>query len=189
MSVTVNRQPQFKNQPKDVIVAWAYALFPDKKGDFIPKAMSDCSGEELFKELLYHLGIEPQDMSAYIDEVIVRPVMMPYITSQFMPREKQDRPQVVPKGSINLAFLGQFVEIEGDCVFTVEYSVRSAIIAVYTLLNLEKQVPEIYPSQYDIRVIAAASKAMRSEHEGVLRKIVESFIHKKLKHTIFEGLV
>jgi len=189
MSVTVNRQPQFKNQPKDVIVAWAYALFPDKKGDFIPKAMSDCSGEELFKELLYHLGIEPQDMSAYIDEVIVRPVMMPYITSQFMPREKQDRPQVVPKGSINLAFLGQFVEIEGDCVFTVEYSVRSAIMAVYTLLGLEKQVPEIYPSQYDIRVIAAASKAMRSEHEGVLRKIVESFIHKKLKHTTFEGLV
>jgi len=189
MSVTVNRQPQFKNQPKDVIVAWAYALFPDKKGDFIHKAMSDCSGEELFKELLYHLGIEPQDMGEYIDEVIVRPVMMPYITSQFMPREKQDRPQVVPKGSINLAFLGQFVEIEGDCVFTVEYSVRSAMIGVYKLLGLDKNPPEIYPSQYDIRVLAKASQTMKSDDEGMLQKVAEHIIKRKLKNTTLEDLI
>ena len=62
MSVTVNRQPQFKNQPFDFTVAWAYALFPDKVGDFINKKMSDCSGEELLKELLYHFGIDDKEM-------------------------------------------------------------------------------------------------------------------------------
>ena len=134
LSVTVNRQPQFKNQPKDVIVLWAYALFPDKEGDYIKKKMSDCTGRELLKELLYHLGIEEKDMDEYVETCIVIPSMMPYITSQFMPRNESDRPQVVPAGSTNLAFLGQFAEIKGDCVFTVEYSVRSAIIAVYISL-------------------------------------------------------
>ncbi len=189
MSITVNRQPQFKNQPDDVTVAWAYALFADKKGDFVNKAMSECSGEELFKELLYHLGVDPLAMQAYIDEVKVIPVMMPYITSQFMPRLQGDRPEVVPQGSVNLAFLGQFTEIADDCVFTVEYSVRSAMIAVYTLLNLEKNPPEIYPSQYDIRALAAASKTMKSDDESLFKKVIESIIKKKLEHTTLENLL
>jgi oleate hydratase len=189
MSVTVNRQPQFKNQPFDYTVAWAYALFPDNMGDFMNKRMSDCSGEELLKELLYHFGIDEKDMQEYIDECIVIPVMMPYITSQFMPRIQGDRPQVVPKDSVNIAFLGQFCEIEGDCVFTVEYSVRSAITAVYTLLDLDKKVPEIYPSQYDIRTLTAAIKTMKSNHEGLLIRLVETVIKKKLKNTTFEKLL
>ena len=189
MSVTVNRQPQFKNQPDDVIVSWAYALFPDKKGDFIPKAMSECSGEELFKELLYHLGIKEEHMQSYIDEVIIIPVMMPYITSQFMPRKEGDRPEVVPHGSVNLAFLGQFAEIKDDCVFTVEYSVRSAMMAVYRLLKLDKQVPEVYPSQYDIRAIAASAKTMHSEDAGILQTILENIIKKKLANTTLEQLL
>ena len=115
--------------------------------------------------------------------------MMPYITSQFMPRVKGDRPQVVPKDSINLAFLGQFCEIEGDCVFTVEYSVRSAITAVYTLLHLDKQVPEIWPSQYDIRAIAAAIKTMKSDNEGLLLRLAETVIKKKLQNTTLEKLL
>lgn len=189
MSVTVNRQPQYKNQPADYTVAWAYALYPDNKGDFIDKKMSECSGQELLEELLYHFGIDEGDMQTYIDECIVIPVMMPYITSQFMPRLKGDRPEVVPEGSVNLAFLGQFCEIKDDCVFTVEYSVRSAITAVYTLLDLEKNVPEIYPSQYDIRVLARAVKTMKSEHEGLITRLIEYIIRKKLKNTVFEKLI
>jgi oleate hydratase len=189
MSVTVNRQPQFKNQPADWTVAWAYGLYPDCKGDFIDKKMSECSGRELLQELLYHLGINADAMQPYLDECIVIPAMMPYITSQFMPRLKTDRPEVVPEGCVNLAFLGQFCEIEGDCVFTVEYSVRSAIMAVYTLLGLEKSVPQSYPSQYDIRALAAAVKTMKSEHEGILSRLVETIIRKKLENTVFEGLV
>ncbi len=189
MSVTVNRQPQYKNQSADYTIAWAYALYPDNKGDFIDKKMSECSGQELLEELLYHFGIDEGDMEVYVDECIVIPVMMPYITSQFMPRLQEDRPQVVPKDSVNLAFLGQFCEIKGDCVFTVEYSVRSAITAVYTLLNLDKNVPDIYLSQYDIRALAAAVKTMKSEHEGLITRLVESVIRKKLKNTTFEKLL
>jgi len=189
LSVTVNRQPQFKNQPEDVTVAWAYALFPDNKGDFIDKKMSDCTGKELLLELLYHLGIAENDMQAYIDECIVIPAMMPYITSQFLPRVKGDRPEVVPAGSVNLAFLGQFCEIEDDCVFTVEYSVRSAIMAVYNFLNIEKKIPEIYASQYDIRALSLATKTMKSDHEGIVKKFIEGIIKKKLANTTFEGLV
>ncbi len=189
MSVTVNRQPQFKNQPEDTTVAWAYALFPDNKGDFIEKKMSECSGRELLQELLYHLGIDADDMQPYLDECIVIPVMMPYITSQFMPRLKGDRPDVIPQGSTNLAFMGQFCEIENDCVFTVEYSVRSAIMAVYGLLGLEKPVPEIYPSLYDIRVLAKAVKTMKPEDEGIFSKVIEHVLKKKLENTTFESLL
>ncbi len=189
MSVTVNRQPQFKNQPDDVTVAWAYALYPDKKGDFIDKKMSECSGKELLQELLYHLGIDEAQMQGYIDECMVIPAMMPYITSQFMPRVQGDRPEVVPQGSVNLAFLGQFCEIKDDCVFTVEYSVRSAIMAVYTLLDLDKKVPEIYASLYDIRALATALKTMKSEHEGIGKRIIEYAVKKKLSNTMFEDLV
>ncbi|AKF24838.1 oleate hydratase [Sulfurovum lithotrophicum] len=189
LSITVNRQPQFKNQPADTTVAWAYALFPDNKGDFMDKKMSECSGRELLEELLYHLGIDANEMQAYLDECIVIPAMMPYITSQFMPRVKGDRPKVIPEGSVNLAFLGQFCEIEGDCVFTVEYSVRSAIMAVYHFLNLEKPVPEIYPSQYDIRALAAAVKTMKPDDEGIVQRLIENVIRKKLANTTFEGLL
>ncbi|MCY6371751.1 oleate hydratase [Clostridium ganghwense] len=185
LSVTANRHLQFTNQPNDVIVLWAYALFPDNEGDFIKKKMSDCTGKELLQELLYHLGIDEKDMHEYIDTSIVIPAMMPYVTSQFMPRVKGDRPQVVPAGSTNLAFLGQFAEIKGDCVFTVEYSIRSAMMAVYTLLGLEKNPPEIYASQYDIRVIANATKALYSGRPLP----AEAIIKKLLKDTTLDGLI
>jgi len=115
--------------------------------------------------------------------------MMPYITSQFMPRVKGDRPAVIPENSVNLAFLGQFCEIADDCVFTVEYSVRSAIMAVYSFLDLDKKVPEIYASQFDIRALATATKTMKSDHQSIGKRIIESVIKKKLANTTFEGLV
>ncbi len=111
--------------------------------------------------------------------------MMPYITSQFMPRVAGDRPDVIPAGSTNLAFLGQFAEIKGDCVFTVEYSVRSAMMAVYTLLGLKKNPPEIFPSQYDIRTVVAATKAMYSGRPLP----AESVVKKLLSNTSLEGLI
>jgi oleate hydratase len=184
LSVTCHRQPHFASQPKNTLVLWAYGLLPDNPGNHVQKKMEDCTGEELLRELLYHLGAG--DLTEEIVRTsIVIPCMMPYITSQFMPRSKGDRPAVVPEGSANLAFLGQFVEIPGDCVFTVEYSVRSAMMAVYTLLKLDKEPPEVYPGQYDLRVIANAIKTMYGEHhipgEMILRHI--------LKDTSMEGLI
>lgn len=184
LSVTCSRQPHFSNQPKNVIVLWAYGLFPDNIGDHVKKRMSDCTGEELMAELLYHLGVK-DEITEILKTVNVIPCMMPFITSQFMPRVKGDRPDVVPEGSTNLAFIGQFVEIPGDCVFTVEYSVRSAIMAVYKLLKLEKNVPEIHPSKYDLRVLAEAFKALYSGRHIP----AESIIHRLLEDTTLEDLI
>ena len=35
LSFTVNRQQQFKKQPKNQVSVWIYALYSDEKGDFI----------------------------------------------------------------------------------------------------------------------------------------------------------
>lgn len=158
MSWVVPKHPHFINQPDNVKVLWAYALNMDVPGNYIKKTFSECTGREMFEELLFHMGLKDK-----IDEILshtinVIPSMMPYITAQFMPRVAGDRPDVIPAGSKNFAFIGQFAEAPNDCVFTVEYSVRCAMMAVYGLLGLEKEVEPVYPSQYDVRVLTNAAK-------------------------------
>ena len=159
MSLVMARQPHFQNQPDDVTVCWGYGLFPNKKGNYVQKKMSECTGEELLTELCSHLGFTDA-LPHILKTSICIPVMMPFITSQFLVRAKGDRPQVVPEGSTNLAFIGQFCEIPDDVVFTVEYSVRSAQTAVYSLLKLDKQVSPLYKGQYDARVLVNSLTTM-----------------------------
>ena len=87
--------------------------------------------------------------------------MMPYVTSFFMPRHAGDRPDVVPAGATNFAFLGQFAETGRDCIFTTEYSVRTGMEAVYELLDVERGVPETFNSTYDVRTLLAATARLR----------------------------
>lgn len=171
MSWVVPKQPHFINQPDNVKVLWAYALNMDVKGDYISKTISDCTGQEMFEELLYHMGLKDRITEILSHTVNVIPSMMPYITSQFMPRVAGDRPQVIPAGSKNFGFLGQFSEIPNDCVFTVEYSVRSAMMAVYGLMELGKEIDPVYPSQYDIRVLINAAKTCLGCNELPLKSI------------------
>lgn len=162
LSWTVNRQPQFKAQPEGQVVAWVYGLFPERNGDYVGKPMQDCTGEEIVQEWLFHLGVpveEISELAAHSARCV--PVMMPYITAQFMPRRSGDRPLVVPAGARNFAFLGQFAETGRDCVFTTEYSVRTAMEAVYTLLDVDRGVPETFNSTYDIRTLLKAAAVMR----------------------------
>jgi oleate hydratase len=184
MSFTCNRQPHFPTQPDDILVVWVYALLMDKEGNYIKKAMPQCTGNEILAELCYHLGITDQ-LDNVTENTIVRTAFMPYITSMFMPRAMGDRPRVVPEGCTNLGLVGQFVETNNDVVFTMESSVRTARIAVYNLLNLNKQVPDINPLQYDIRHLLKATQALNDYKpflgEGILRKI--------LKGTYFEHIL
>ncbi len=163
LSWTVNRQPHFKQQPKDQIVVWVYGLFVEKPGDYVKKTIQDCTGEEITQEWLYHLGVPVEDipeLAATGAKTV--PVMMPYITAFFMPRQAGDRPDVVPEGSVNFAFIGQFAESkQRDCIFTTEYSVRTPMEAVYTMLGVERGVPEVFNSTYDIRMLLAASGRLR----------------------------
>ena len=148
ISVITPAQPHFKDQPSNINVFWGYAMLPDKKGNFVHKKMSECSGEEIMIEVCSHLGFE-KELPKILRSSDCVPCMMPYITSQFMPRKKSDRPDVIPRGTSNFAFIGQFCEIPDEIVFTVEQSVRSAMIAVYGLLGIKKKIPPIYKGQYD----------------------------------------
>ena len=184
LSWTVNRQPQFRSQPKDQLVVWVYSLFTDKPGDFVKKPMRDCTGMEICEEWLYHMGVpagEIADMAATGANTV--PCMMPYITAFFMPRSAGDRPAVVPEGAVNFAFLGQFAETKRDTIFTTEYSIRTGMEAVYTLLNVDRGVPEVWGSVYDIRDLLNATVALR---DG--KKLTDSALSLPQKVALKEGL-
>jgi len=147
MSIVLAHQPHFINQPADVQVFWGYSLFPDRVGNFVAKPMAECNGAEILQELCGHLRFDPETVAM----ANCIPCRMPYITSMFMPRMRSDRPLPVPLGSKNLAFISQFVEISDDVVFTVEYSVRAAQMAVYELLGIDRPVPPITPNDKSLR--------------------------------------
>lgn len=159
MSIVVAAQPHFKNQPMDTTIFWGYGLYTDKIGDYVNKPMRECTGEELLIELLHHLHFEDQ-IDEIMDTVVnVIPCMMPYIDAQFQPRKMTDRPQVVPAGSTNFAMISQFVEIPEDMVFTEEYSVRAARIAVYNLMNYtDKKICPVTPYKKNPKVLKTALK-------------------------------
>lgn len=175
MSFTCNRQPHYPTQPDDILVLWVYSLFMDKEGNYIKKTMPACTGNEILEELCFHLGIGDQ-IDNVIANTIVRTAYMPYITSMFMPRAQGDRPQVVPQGCLNLGLIGQFVETNNDVVFTMESAVRTGRHAVYQLLNLNKQVPDIFPSQYDIRHLLKAAHALNDDKPIVGQGLLEKFL-------------
>jgi len=141
LSIVLAHQPHFPNQPPEVQVFWGYGLFPDRVGNYVPKPMAACNGAEILEELCGHLRFDLETVAS----ANCIPCRMPYLTSMFMPRLHSDRPVPVPHQSKNLAFISQFVEIPEDVVFTVEYSVRAAQIAVYTLLGIERKIPPVTP--------------------------------------------
>ncbi len=159
ITLSIFHQPFFANQPEDVAVWWGYGLYYDQPGNFVPKPMSACTGREILEEVLGHLRFE-DDKAAILASSNVIPCVMPYITSQFLARKAGDRPHVVPKGSTNLAFIGQYSELPDDVVFTVEYSIRSAQTAVYTLLGLGKRPTPFYKGAHDPRVVFAALETL-----------------------------
>ena len=196
LSWTINRQPQFRNQPKDQLVIWVYGLFSDKPGDFVKKTMRECTGKEICMEWLYHLGVPVAEIADFAEHSAKTvPVMMPYITAFFMPREKGDRPNVVPDGAVNFAFLGQFAETARDTIFTTEYSIRTGMEAVYSLLDIDRGVPEVWGSTYDVRDLVNASVALRDGRKitdmdlGVVEKLALKELLKKVRGTDVEKLL
>lgn len=196
LGFSISRQPHFKVQKKNELIVWLYGLFANKKGNYILKNMTDCTGEELTEEFLYHIGVPEDDIASIANDVNAIPCRMPYITSYFAPRTLTDRPHVVPEGCSNLAFIGNFAETERDTVFTTEYSVRTAMEAVYTLFNIDRGVPEVWPSCFDLRVILRALYYLTDKEtltemdlplplewmtKGFLKKIKGTYLEELLK--------
>lgn len=198
LSFTIHRQPHFKSQNPDQIVVWIYALYSDTEGNYIKKRVVDCTGKEIAEEMLYHLGVPESQISELASEENMNtvPVYMPYITSYFMPRHDGDRPDVVPEGSVNIAFIGNFAESPTRAtVFTTEYSVRTAMEAVYTLLNVDRGVPEVFDSIYDIRQLLRAmyymsdKKKLVDQEMPLPEKLALKTGMKKIKRTWVEELL
>jgi oleate hydratase len=159
LSFAMTPYPYFKNQPEHVSVCWGYGLFPEEIGNYVKKKMTECTGREILTELCFHLGLQ-----LHVDRIVETstciPCLMPYITSQFLPRTRKDRPSVVTREISNLALLGQYCEIPDDITFTLEYSVRAAQTGVYALLHLEKEVSPVYRGYRNPRHIFSTVKTV-----------------------------
>ena len=193
---SISRQPHFEVQKPGELVVWVYGLFSDKKGNFVKKKITECSGIELCEEWLYHIGVPENEIAELArNSASTIPCWMPYISTYFMPRALGDRPLVVPTGSVNLAFIGNYAETVRDTVFTTEYSVRTAMEAVYTLLNVDRGVPEVFASSLDIRVLLNALYYLNDQKKldelklPWLVKILEKFGLKKIHGTYVEELL
>lgn len=186
LSFTVNRQQQFKKQPKNQVSVWIYALYSDEKGDFIKKPITECTGSEICQEWLYHMGVPQEEIVELAQsECNTIPVYMPYVTAYFMPRAYKDRPLVVPNGSKNLAFIGNFAETARDTVFTTEYSVRTAMEAVYQLLDVDRGVPEVYASEFDARVLMDAFYEL-NDRKSLHELVNKNFIKRSVLNTVLK---
>lgn len=196
MSFTLNRQPHFKSQSKDELVVWIYGLYSNISGNYIKKPIEACTGIEIAEEWLYHIGVPEQFIHEFASKgCSTVPCYMPYITSYFMPRHDGDRPLVIPEGSKNLAFIGNFSETPRDTVFTTEYSVRTAMEAVYTLLDVDRGVPEVFNSAYDLRVMTKSTnrlmdgKKLEEVKLPLFAKAISKRVLKKIKGTYIEEIL
>ena len=147
-------------QPAGPLV-WGQGLCPDRVGNFVPKAMADCSGAELLQELCGHLGFDPQTVAM----AHCIPCRRPYGSSVFMPRAPGDRPLPVPAGTRHFAFIGPFVEIPLEAAASAEFSVRSAQLAVHQLLGLATPtVPGVMDMPQD--------RSLQAQCEALVRALV-----------------
>ena len=104
-------------------------------------------------EWLYHIGV-PEEQIAELAEHSANTVPVHdalYRRLLHAPRLSATAPTSCPQGAVNFAFLGQFAETGRDTIFTTEYSMRTGMEAVYTLLNIDRGVPEVWGSTYDVR--------------------------------------
>lgn len=106
-------------------------------------------------QFMWFYGLHANNCGTY-----VKKPMTQCSGEEIMPRKLKDRPEVIPAGNRNLAFIGQFVELEGGVVFTVETSVRTAMIAVYRMLHLDRPITPLFQGQYDIRMVNVALKTL-----------------------------
>lgn len=196
LSWTINRQPQFKSQDKDTVLIWVYSLSTNKEGNYVKKPMRECTGEEVCREWLYHIGFPLEKIDEYAREKAnTTTCYMPYINAFFQPRKNEDRPKVVPDGAVNFAFIGQFAETPRDTIFTTEYSMRTGMESVYTLLDIDRGVPEVWGSAFDVREILRAcyygidKKPLADAELSLAEKIAFKVVVDKVKGTDIEKLL
>ncbi|HKN27773.1 MAG TPA: oleate hydratase, partial [Roseiarcus sp.] len=159
LSVTIFSNPEVIGQPQGTNVWWGYSLYPERKGDFIPKRMDECTGAEILEEVVRHLRFDRQ-LDAIVASSICIPCNMPYVNNIWLPRRQGDRPSVVPQGATNLGLIGQYVEVAQEIAFTIEYSARTAWDAIHTLLKRGPEPPPVYQAEYDPKALINALEVL-----------------------------
>ncbi|MDD4397815.1 MAG: oleate hydratase, partial [Sphaerochaetaceae bacterium] len=82
-----------------------------------------------------------------------------------------------------------------DTIFTTEYSMRTGMEAVYTLLDIDRGVPEVWGSVYDVRDLLNASVELRDGKKitdldlPLLERLVLKEALKKTQGTEIEKLL
>ena len=66
-------------------------------------------------------------------------------------------------------------------MFTTEYSVRTAMEAVYQLLDIDRGVPEVMATEFDIRVLLDAMYELNDRKD--LKTLAEQIKYNKLHYT------
>ena len=162
LSLVVPYQPHFADLPEGHFTLWGYGFEVDNTGDYVRKPMAAATGREVLTEVIRQLGFDD-----ILDHVLastdITTAMLPYASALFACRTASDRPLNIPKGAQNFAFMGQFVEIPEDVVFTVEYSVRCAMLAVYAFFGVQRRIPAIYHGMTDPAVGIKALETFLSQ--------------------------
>ena len=158
ISLTIFEQPEVTTQPKGVSVWWGYGLRPERNGHYVKKPMVACSGAEILEEVVKQLKFDA-NLQTILGTSTCIPCIMPYVNNIWAPRSSGDRPQVVPDGATNLGLIGQYVEVQEDIAFTMEYSARTAWEAVHLLRN-SRPPPPVYQATTDPGALLAALTAL-----------------------------
>jgi oleate hydratase len=159
VSLSIFHQPEVIGQPPGTYLWWGYGLYPERKGDFVPKRMDECTGAEILEEVVRQLRFDPL-LGAIMASSKCIPCNLPYANNIWMPRRRADRPRAVPEGATNLGLIGQYAEVPQDIAFTIEYSARTAWEAIHLLLKRGPVPPPVYQGQYDLKALLAALKVL-----------------------------
>ena len=159
VTLSIFHQPEVVGQPPGTRLWWGYSLYPERDGGFVPKHMDACNGSEILEEVLRQLRFE-QQLDAIMASSVCIPCDLPYVNNVWVPRRRTDRPRVVPEGSTNLGFLGQYAEVAQEPLFTIEYSARTAWEAIHRLLKRGPAPPPVYQGQFDPTALVGALKTL-----------------------------
>lgn len=169
LSLVVHHQPHYKNQQENEGVLWGYALYPRAVGRYVHKPFIEMTGREMLEETLGFLSAadrRTEGIHLHHDDIMksivnVVPAHMPYASALFNQRSVGDRPLVVPRHSRNLAFVSEFAEMPFDMVFTEQYSIRCAQIAVYKFLGIpSSKLTPLHHYEKNPRVLFNAARTM-----------------------------
>ena len=163
MTIVVDTQENLKNEPLDTTVIWGYGLYTDKTGNYINKSMTNCTGEDIIIELLYHLHLIDKKEEFLRDIINVIPHIIPYVDIDLNQMKINNLLEVVPRGSTNFAMINELVYMPEDIVVTEEYSVSYAKNAVYTLFNVDNKntCPSIIHDKNPLMFIKALLESIK----------------------------